>query len=464
MIGLSIRPAVTPPSALLVVARLLRARRARHADARLVTGLECGHCAMWAALPDELRQLVVAAFVRDATSSDLARAAPLSPAFLTAVRDEREQRTTPWRGGVWSECGEPPTPNVEIDPCWHLDDHDQPLTPADLERLIHIRACDSGDLEVVQRQIAKGVPVDFTSCLATPLYRAVSNGHSTCVRALLMARASLLDVCEEDRGAGIFSLALYKGHLNVVKVLTEFGVPRWGRTFDNECDGELWAAEYCGELTQEIWEFLVATRKFNPRAGDPAVYIPLQVEEKTVLLMEGNEEQQLEAVRALDFLAHRHNGWTLEDDITGLFFHYTCQLLPYLCTAVNSNRFEGQVLAAVLKLIQSIELEDEIKTLDEATGGALEELLTERPEGVCDDELLFVLRQVSLLAYMYLLACLLTCLTCCASRQRTVGRRTRASPRRQSTSRTRPRARGSSSSRGWPSCVQAPSWSTDALY
>ena len=357
---------------------------------------------LWAALPNELRQLVVLAFVREATSADLALVAPLSPAFLTAVRDEREWRTTTWRGGPWG-CGPNPTPDAEIDPHWdELNDHlDRPLAPAELESLILIRACDSGDLEVVQRQIAKGVPVDFTSCLATPLYRAVSNGHSTCVRALLMARASLLDVCEEDRGAGIFSLALYKGHLNVVKVLTEFGVPRWGRTFDNECDGELWAAEYCGELTQEIWEFLVATRKFNPRVGDPAVYIPLQVEEKTVLLMEGNEEQQLEAVRALDFLAHRHNGWTLEDDITGLFFHYTCQLLPYLCTAVNSNRFEGQVLAAVLKLIQSIELEDEITTLDEATGGALEELLKERPDSVCKDELLFVLRQVSLLAYMY---------------------------------------------------------------
>ena len=48
---------------------------------------------LWAALPDELRQLVVAAFVRDATSSDLARVAPLSPAFLTAVRDEREGGT-----------------------------------------------------------------------------------------------------------------------------------------------------------------------------------------------------------------------------------------------------------------------------------------------------------------------------------------------------------------------------------
>ena len=120
---------------------------------------------MWAALPDELRQLVVDAFVSDATSSDLARAAPLSPAFLTAVRDERKERTTAWRGGPWSYGTIDPTPNVEIDPCWQdeLDDHDPPLTPADLEKLILIRACDSGDLEVVQRQIAKGVPVDFTS-------------------------------------------------------------------------------------------------------------------------------------------------------------------------------------------------------------------------------------------------------------------------------------------------------------
>ena len=334
---------------------------------------------LWAALPDELRQLVVTAFVRDATSSDLVRVAPLSPAFLTAVRDERERRTTTWRGGPWGPGGPNPTPDAEIDPHWQneLNDHlGRPLTPAELESVILIRACDSGDLEVVQRQIAKGVPVDFTSCLDTPLYRAVSNGHSTCVRALLAARASLLDVCQEDRGAGIFSLALYKGHLNVVKVLTEFGVPRWGRTFCDECDGELWAAEYCGELTQEIREFLVATRKFNPRAGDPAVYIPLQVEEKTVLLMEGNEEQQLEAVRALDFLADKHNDYALGDYIEQLFFHYTCQLLPYLRTAVNSNRFEGQVLAAVLELIQNIEYQ--LEDVDENEGaqhlGQLEEL------------------------------------------------------------------------------------------
>ena len=145
----------------------------------------------------------------------------------------------------------------------------------------------------------------------------------------------------------------------------------------------------------------MATRKFNPRAGDPVVYIQLQAEENLALLMEGNEEQQLEGVRALNFLAVGHHGYGVGEDICGLFFHYACQLPPYLRTAVNSNRFEGQVLAAVLKLIQSIELEDEITTLDEATGGALEELLKERPDSVCKDELLFVLRQVSLLAYMY---------------------------------------------------------------
>ena len=211
---------------------------------------------LWAALPNELRQLVVAAFVRHATSADLALVAPLSPALLTAVRDERERRTTTWRGGPWWAGGaDKPTPDAEITPHWKdkLDENNRvdpdwlgrPLTPAELESVILIRACDSGDLEVVQRQIAKGVPVDFTSGLDTPLYRAVRNGHSTCVRALLAARASLLSVHVywRDRTAGIFSSALYKGHLNVVKVLTEFGVPRWGRTFGNA------VMDSCGPLS-----------------------------------------------------------------------------------------------------------------------------------------------------------------------------------------------------------------------
>ena len=272
-------------------------------------------------------------------------------------------------GGPWAGGADNPTPDAEIGPRWQnkLDENNRvdpdwlgrPLTPAELESVILIRACDSGDLEVVQRQIAKGVPVDFTSFYETPLYRAVDNGHSTCVRALLVARASILDVCDGmGWGAGIFSTALHKGHLNVVKVLTEFGVPRWGRTFDMENMG-LWAAEYCGDVKQEIMEFLVATRKFNPRAGDPAVYIPLQAEENMARLMEGSEEEQLDRARALEFMAWSHTCYHYEEYHHELFIQATHQLLPSLRTAVISNRFKGQVLAAVLELIQHIKLEDE---------------------------------------------------------------------------------------------------------
>ena len=320
---------------------------------------------LWASLPDELRELVVIAYVRDvATSYDLALVAPLSSAFLTAVRGERERRSTPWRGGPWSGFGPNPLTSPERSDDPHWDDKLEvfgpggylpPLTPAELERRILARACDSGDLEVVQRQIAKGTAVDFTSCYDTPLYLAVNNGHPTCVRALLVARASLLDVCGEDRGAGIFSLALFKGHLDVVKVLTEFGMPRWGRSFIDDGDGELWAAEYCGELKQEIQEFLVATRKYNPRAGDPEVYIRLQAEDKMALLMEGSVEQQLEGARGLNFLACTHEGYMVEDFCHDLFIQHTRDLLPSLRTALKSNRFGRKVLAAVLELIQHLD-------------------------------------------------------------------------------------------------------------
>ena len=325
---------------------------------------------LWASLPDELRQLIVVAYVRDATSYDLALVAPLSPAFLTAVRGERELRSTPWWGGPWNGWGPNPNRSAPVDDrgLWDEPDDDPyldpPLTPAELDRRILARACDSGDLDVVQRQIAKGTALDFT-IYDTPLCLAVRNGHPTCVRALLVARASLLDVCGDDRGAGIFSLALYKGHLDVVKVLTEFGMPRWGRSFidDTCCDGELWAAEYCGipdgPLRQEIQEFLVATRKYNPRAGDPEVYIRLQAEENLALLMEGSEEQQLDGVRGLDFLAWSHDCYNRTDYHHDLFVQAARDLLPSLRTAVKSNRFEGKVRAAVLELIDHIELETE---------------------------------------------------------------------------------------------------------
>ena len=483
---------------------------------------------LWASLPDELRQLVVVAYVRDATSYDLARVAPLSPAFLTAVRGERERRTTPWWGGPWTGFGDNPNPFAPVDERgfwddkpWEDDYLDPPLTPAELERRLLARACDSGDLEVVQRQIAKGTALDFTSNYDTPLYLAVGNGHPTCVRALLVARASLLDVCGEDRGAGIFSLALYKGHLDVVKVLTEFGVPRWGRAFTDDGDGELWAAEYCGipdgPLTQEIEEFLVATRKYNPRAGDPEVYIRLQAEDKLALLMEGSEEQQLDGVRGLDFLAWSHDCYNRTDYHHDLFVQAARDLLPSLRTAVKSNRFEGKVRAAVLELIEHIELETEdgqLAQLEEklshdqwdpvperaslwaelkellsdypnlrtylvlpedlsaastgaglptglgteemgAATGALKELLQQRPASVSDDELQFLLRQSPEECLEARLG-----ITEAAEHEADVGERTRLVFLARVAELGRAACR---LHRGRLSCLQAPSWSAELL-
>ena len=480
---------------------------------------------LWASLPDELRQLVVVAYVRDATSYDLALVAPLSPAFLTAVRDARERRTTPWWGGPWHGFGPNPNLSAPVNErgFWNQpEDHylDPPLTPAELDRRILARACDSGDLEVVQRQIAKGTALDFTSCYDTPLYLAVGNGHPTCVRALLVARASLLDVCGEDRGAGIFSLALYKGHLDVVKVLTEFGVPRWGRAFTDDGDGELWAAEYCGipdgPLTQEIEEFLVATRKYNPRAGDPDAYIRLQAEDKLALLMDGSEEQQLDGVRGLDFLAWSHNGFSFGNYHHDLFVQTTRDLLPSLRTAVKANRFEGKVLAAVLELIEHIELAvvleliehielgDENEQLEEklshdqwdpvperaslwaelkellsdypnlrtylvlpedmsaastgevgAATGALKELLQQRPASVSDDELQFLLRQSPEECLEARLG-----ITEAAEHEADVGERARLVFLARVAELGRAACR---LHRGRLSCLQAPSWSAELL-
>ena len=107
-------------------------------------------------------------------------------------------------------------------------------------------------------------------------------------------------------------------------------------------------------MKQEIREFLVATRKFNPRGGDPAVYIRLQAEDNMALLMEGSEEQQLRGARGLDFLAYAHNGWNCTDYHREIFIQVTRERLPSLRTAVLSNRFKWQVLAAVLELIKHI--------------------------------------------------------------------------------------------------------------
>jgi len=72
--------------------------------------------------------------------------------------------------------------------------------------------------------------------------------------------------------------------------------------------------------------------------------------------MEGSEEQQLDGVLGLDFLAWSHNAYAIKDYHHDLFIQATRDLLPSLRTAVKSNRFEGKVLAAVLALIQHLNL------------------------------------------------------------------------------------------------------------
>ena len=246
-------------------------------------------------------------------------------------------------------------------------------------------ACKRGDIECVQQQIAMQVPVDFYYSCDTPLKLAVDRGHAPCVRALLQANASLLDDVDNDRT--LYAQALqgasrsfgpglevthpsiraeydtnpdypnWEGSLEVVKALTEFGVPRWGPSFDKAGDGELWAAEYCGNLQEEIHEFLVATRKFNPRAGDPEVYIRLQAEENMTLLADGSDDQ-LTAVRGLNFLWTWCDGYVCDDKtFCDIGFEAVSGLLPSLRTAAQSNRVKEDVLEEVMELINNLELE-----------------------------------------------------------------------------------------------------------
>tara|TARA_B100000795_G_scaffold7662_1_gene5545 strand:- start:728 stop:1555 length:828 start_codon:yes stop_codon:yes gene_type:complete len=274
---------------------------------------------LWASLPEEeLRQFVLDAymekFVKVATSYELARAAVLGHAWLTAVRRERERRTPTWRLGPYvqckcsNRCACEAGGKLEVGKAEYDDDEDEDgndlVVPAMVvcQRAL-AEACKRGDIEFVQQQIAMQVPVDFYYLCDTPLYLAVRYGHASCVRALLQAGASLLDDNMADatlymqalNGASrlyapdekppselrVWTKAMHdteeypnwEGSLEVVKALTEFGVPRWGPSLDKGGDAELWAAEYCGDLQEEMREFLAATSRFNPRAGNPDVYI-----------------------------------------------------------------------------------------------------------------------------------------------------------------------------------------------
>ena len=361
---------------------------------------------LWASLPNELRQLVVVAYVSIATSYELALAAPIDHAFLIAVRDERERRTTPWRGGTCSnDVNRSDVPN---DRSWQYYfgpfQDGQPASPAEVERHTLARACDSGDLEVVRQQIAKGVVLDFFNDLDTPLLLAVQNGHATCVRALLVARASLLEVpCWDGDNAGLYYRALLKGNLDVVKVLTEFGMPRWGRSFallGNECEvAELWAAEYCGHLQEEVREFLVATRKFNPRAGDPKVYLRLQAMEQIEQIQlpmeqsEGNHEQLCprRAIRGLRFLAGCGNlsghfdfqGTQYVDyDLDESGYEAVRSLLPVLRVIAQSCSLQEKVPAELHELINDVERLPDEKLADERLAQLEEELSQDQSDPV----------------------------------------------------------------------------------
>ena len=388
-------------------------------EASLVDATECleewkGHMRqqkldkLWASLPEEeLRQFVLDAymekFLKIATSYELARAAVLGHAWLTAVRRERERRTPTWRLGPyvlctcsnWCTCeagGKLDVSEAEYDDGEDEDGNDLVVPAMVVRQRALAEACKRGDIECVQQQIAMQVPVDFYYSCDTPLKLAVGRGHASCVRALLQAGASLLDDVDDGRtlyvqalqgasrsyGLGSTAATLssikarhdtnpdypkWEGSLEVVKALTEFGVPRWGPSFDKGGDGELWAAEYCGNLHDEIREFLVATRKFNPRAGDPEVYIRLQAEENVTLLAKGSDDQ-LTAIRGLNFL------WTWCEDyfcddktFCDIGFKAVCGLLPSLRTAAQSNSVKENVLEEVLELINNLEFElNEIET------------------------------------------------------------------------------------------------------
>ena len=280
---------------------------------------------MWALLTEDTHALIISSFVRGASSADLARAAMVDRMWLLSMRQERQQRTTQWRGGLFAHAVKDELlyvydPNADDS----SDDEDgvDGASPRALAEHVLARACKKGDIALVEQQLAGGVQPDFLYeseqpdfiLETTPLFLAVQGGHAECVRLLLDARATILNGgWEPDDHTSLFCAAIWLGHIDVVRVLTEFGVPRYGRSFiamnedGIECDAESVAHVARGvcskERQQQIYEFLVETRKFNARAGDPAVYTRLQVEEHLDILVNGSQEEQQHAIYVLEFLA-----------------------------------------------------------------------------------------------------------------------------------------------------------------
>ena len=260
--------------------------------------------ALWTLLGDDER----AHILTSATVQELARAAQLNRAWLNAVREERERRMPEWRH-TWDSLQ------------YNFDDYEdiEDILPTVVMPMAAAAA--RGDNRVLQSQIESGINVDFYDyrLKRSPLMTAVRNGHAACVRALLLAGARLDSVGGEPF---IFELAIQHGRLEVVQLLTELGMPRWGKCFSCVDDVALYGVpsaeamaadaytfgpsgegpKCTSEQLHQIHEFLVSTRKFNPRAGDPVVYTRLMVKEQAQLLAIGNEEEQRAAVRTLNAL------------------------------------------------------------------------------------------------------------------------------------------------------------------
>ena len=270
---------------------------------------------LWALLAEDERAHVISCFLQSALSLDLERAAMLDRQWAAGVRQEHERRTTRWRGGLL-DSDRVEDESLYVGATDDEDDAEESRPPATAAKRILAKACDDGNVALVKMQLADGVPVDFFyGFYETPLCRAVERGHAECARLLLEARAAILNGGWEPQDyTSLYCAAIWMGHLDVVRVLTEFGVPRWGHTFTVvESEGEEWDAEAeatgpcstCSpERQQQIKEFLVATRKCNPWANDPEIYTSLQAEEQVKILLHGSKAEQRRAIKVLRFLCY----------------------------------------------------------------------------------------------------------------------------------------------------------------
>ena len=176
------------------------------------------------------------AMVFDAcAAAGLGLAACVSSEWHDGIRAARERRTPQWR---------------------LVDDHADVVLDADeghgpLCRASLARACCNGDVESLREHLAAGIPCDgfmykkespsglFHTGPNPPLHFAIQGMHVACVRELLAAGATMLHF--DDYGNGAYGNGLMCSacknkagsprSLDMVKMLTELGVPRWGPLF-----------------------------------------------------------------------------------------------------------------------------------------------------------------------------------------------------------------------------------------